>query len=39
LIPLKFGAGNAAEGHPAYQHALQAAGRPRRQHAFPHPFN
>jgi thiazole/oxazole-forming peptide maturase SagD family component len=39
LIPLKFGAGNAAEGHPAYQHTLQAAGRPRRQHAFPHPFN
>ncbi|MBB1626338.1 YcaO-like family protein [Achromobacter sp. UMC71] len=39
LIPLKFGVGNAAEGHPAYQRTLQATGAPRRQHAFPHPFN
>lgn len=39
MIPLKFGAGNAAEGHPAYQRTLQASRAPRRQHAFPHPFN
>ncbi len=39
LIPLKFGAGNAAEGHPAYQCTLRAAGAPGRRHAFPHPFN
>ncbi len=39
LIPLKFGAGNAAEGHPAYQRTLRATRAPRRQHAFPHPFN
>lgn len=39
LIPLKFGAGNAAEGHPIYQRTLRATRAPRHQHAFPHPFN
>lgn len=39
LIPLKFGAGNAAEGLPAYQQALRNTGAPSRRHIFPHPFN
>lgn len=39
LIPIKFGAGNEAAGHPAYRHLRRLRARSTRDRCLPHPFN